>query len=158
MTEDLKIRVSLDTSSVKRDVQDLKKTLNDTTSGFGGIDKATGNVNKSVSQVTAGMQVMGAATLAQTAVVAKSMTKLQKALVLPKSQIKNLKDELSGVFNFKNFDAGNDGIKGYLESMKIQLKEAGVSAKGLAKSLSPLLAAAFKKVSMVAAGVVGAIT
>ena len=158
MTEDLKIRVSLDTSSVKRDVQDLKKTLSDTTSGFGGIDKATGNVNKSVSQVTAGMQVMGAASLAQTAIVAKSMTKLQKALSGPKSAISNLKDELRGAFDFKNFDVDKDGIKGYFESIKIQLKEAGISAKQLAKSLSPLLAAAFKKVSMVAAGVVGAIT
>ena len=158
MTEDLKIRVSLDTSSVKRDVQDLKKTLSDTTSGFGGIDKATGNVNKSVSQVTAGMQVMGAASLAQTAIVAQSMTKLQKALSGPKSAISNLKDELRGAFDFKNFDVDKDGIKGYFESIKIQLKEAGISAKQLAKSLSPLLAAAFKKVSMVAAGVVGAIT
>ena len=158
MTEDLKIRVSLDTSSVKRDVQDLKKTLSDTTSGFGGIDKATGNVNKSVSQVTAGMQVMGAESLAQTAIVAKSMTKLQKALSGPKSAISNLKDELRGAFDFKNFDVDKDGIKGYFESIKIQLKEAGISAKQLAKSLSPLLAAAFKKVSMVAAGVVGAIT
>ena len=158
MTEDLKIKVSLDTSSVKRDVQDLKKTLSNTTSEFGGIDKATGGVNKNVTQLTAGMQAMGAATAAQTAVVAHSMTKLQKALAGPRSHIRNLKDELSGVFNFKEMDVGNDGIKGYLESMKIQMKEAWVSAKGLAKSLSPLLAAAFKKVSVVAAGVVGAIT
>ena len=157
MTEDLKIKVSLDTSSVKRDVQDLKKTLSNTTSEFGGIDKATGGVNKNVTQLTAGMQAMGAATMAQTAVVAQSMTKLQKALAGPRSHIRNLKDELSGVFNFKNFDVDN-GVKGYFESMKIQMKEAGVSAKGLAKSLSPLLAAAFKKVSVVAAGVVGAIT
>lgn len=158
MTEDLKIKVSLDLASAKRDVKELQKTLQNATSEFGGVDKATSGVSGNIDAVATSMKAMGAATMAQTAVVASSMNKLQRALARPRSYARNLSEELAGVFNFKNFDVGTSGIKGYLESMKIQMKEAGITAKGLAKSLSPLLASAMKKVSLAAAAVTGVIT
>lgn len=180
MTEDLKIRVSLDTSSVKRDVQDLKKTLSNTTSEFGGIDKATQSAAASTKGITMAVAAMGAATVAQTAKASGSFKNLQKSLSGTTSFLKIAADEITNMFAFDTFDVGKDGVKGYFESMGIQAKEARKSiqkafeafgresgqildliskkAKTTGKSIKGNLTAAFKKVKLAIAGVIAGIT
>lgn len=45
------------------------------------------------------------------------------------SAVKQAFGELAGAFNFKNFDVGEDGVKGVFQSMKIQAQEAGTSMR-----------------------------
>ena len=58
------------------------------------------------------------------------------------SAFSNFKEELKDVFNFKNFDVGDDGIKGIFQSMKIQGKEAITSLKIAFKHLGEAIKAA----------------
>lgn len=157
MTEELKIKVRLDTSELKNGVKQIKDTLKNTSSEFGDLEKSTKSATSNTSQMTAAMKGLGAMSMAQTGLIVMSMTKVNKSTQLVRSNMRNVGEELRNMFNFKNFDVGKDGIKGYLESMKIQLKEAGVSAKLLAKNLSPLLTAAFDKLKWAVAGAVSAI-
>lgn len=55
--------------------------------------------------------------------------KINKSVQHMTSGIKNAMGEVAGAFDFKNFDVGDDGIKGYADSMKISFKEAGASIK-----------------------------
>jgi hypothetical protein len=158
MTEELKVKVSLDTSELKNGIKQMKDALSDTSSGFGGIEKSTQTATDSTVRMTAAMQGLGAVSMAQTGAIVVAMSKVNRSTQLVRSNFRNVGDEIKGAFNFKNFDVGKNSIKGYLESMKIQLKEAGVSAKQLAKHLSPMLTEAFNKVKIGAAAVVGAIT
>lgn len=60
--------------------------------------------------------------------------KVNKSMQKMTSSIKNAMGEVAGAFDFKNFDVGDDGIKGYADSMKISFKEAGKSIKSSMKS------------------------
>ena len=61
--------------------------------------------------------------------IKKHTDKINKSVQHMASGIKNAMGEVAGAFDFKNFDVGDDGIKGYADSMKISFKEAGVSIK-----------------------------
>ena len=65
---------------------------------------------------------------------------IQKA----KSAFQNFREELKDVFNFKNFDVDN-GIKGYLQSMKTQGMEAAQSLGSAFKHLNDVLKNLLKK-------------
>lgn len=60
--------------------------------------------------------------------------KVNKSVQLMASGIKNAVGEVAGAFDFKNFDVGDDGIKGYADSMKVAFKEAGASIKSSMKN------------------------
>ena len=77
MSEELKIKVSLDTSGINDGIKQIKNSLKDANTGFGGIDKATQSTTASTKAATAAMVAMGATTVAQTAVVAKQITDMK---------------------------------------------------------------------------------
>lgn len=158
MTEELKIKVRLDTSELKNGVKQIKDTLKNTNSEFGDLEKSTASATSNTAQMTAAMKSMGAVSVAQTGLIVMSMSKVNRSTQLVRSNMKNVGEEIRNVFNVKNFDVGKDGIKGYLGSMKVQLQEAGKSAKLAAKNLSPLLAQAFNKVKWAVAGALTAIS
>lgn len=60
--------------------------------------------------------------------------KVNKSVQKMASGIKNAMGEVAGAFNFKNFDVGDEGIKGYAGAMKISFKEAGASIKSSMKN------------------------
>ena len=130
MTEELKVKVKLDTSELKLGVKQIKQILKETTSEFSGIDKATKNTAASTKGMTTAMAAVGATTVAQTALISKEIGKMKD--VIAKKGVHPLKQfaqEVRDIFNFKNFDVGDDGLKGYLESIGIQAKEAGTTIK-----------------------------
>lgn len=151
MTEELKVKVRLDTSELKSGVKQLKDTLSDTSAEFGGIDKSTKNATNSTKAMSAAMATVGATTVAQTALIAQSMTRIQKIVRQGVHPMRQAGEEIMNIFNFKNFDVGNDGLKGYLHSMAIQAKEAGITIK-------THLLANLNKIKVAAAGAVAAIS
>ena len=60
--------------------------------------------------------------------------KVNKSVQHMTSGIKNAMGEVAGAFDFKNFDVGDDGIKGYAGAMKTSFKEAGKSIKSSMKN------------------------
>ena len=160
MTEELKVRVSLDTSELKNGIKQIKDTLKDTNSEFGGMSKATQGAATSTRAVTTAMQGMGAATVAQTAIIAKSMSKVTKAMAPTKSYIQLLKDDFKGLGSAlgKDFDAAGDNkIKAWFGTLKTGLKEVGVTSKTVGKQIMQHFGGAFKTAALVAVKSIGAI-
>jgi hypothetical protein len=142
MTEELKIKVRLDTSELKNGVKQIKDTLKNTNSEFGNIDKATANTANSTKAVTTAMGAMGAATVAQTAIMAKALQKpvvaTRRMLAPINSYVKQLKDSISGAFSAlgKDFDAAGDNkVKAWLGALKTSLKDIGESAALVGKRI-----------------------
>ena len=98
MTEELKVKVSLDTSDLKKEIKQMKEALSGTTSGFDGIDKATQGTTDGAKAATAAVVAMGATTVAQTA----AMTKAFKGTMATTSKVshsfKQVKESIK-VFN-----------------------------------------------------------
>ena len=85
--------------------------------------------------------------------MASAMVNLMASLQITKDHVrrttsafKQFKEEVRGIFNFKDFDVGEDGIKGIFETMKIQGKEAtkslGIAFKNLGKSIKAAMSTA----------------
>lgn len=157
MTEELKVKVKLDTSELKNGVKQIKQILSDTNSEFGDMDKATSSATSNAAQMTAAMKGLGAASVAQTGLIVMSMAKVNKSTQLVRSSLRLTGEDMKNVFNVKNFDVGKDGLKGILESMKVQLQEVGKSAKMVAKNIKPLLTEAFNKLKFAVTGAIAAI-
>lgn len=152
MTEELKVKVSLDTSELKNGIKQIKDTFKDTSAEIGGIGKATQGAANSTKGVTAAMTAMGAATVVQTKAITKAIKGIsettKKHAVHP---LKQAAQEIKGMFDFKNMDVGDDGLRGYLQSMGTQAMEAG-------KSIKQWLVPHLQTLRNVALGVVGAIS
>ena len=63
-------------------------------------------------------------------------------------------EEVRDAFNFSNFDVGEDGIKGYFQSMAIQGKEAAVSLGRAFKALGETISTAMKSAAAAIASVI----
>ena len=160
MTEELKVKVSLDVSDLKNGVKQIKDTLNDANSGLGGMSKATQGAASGAKGVTTAMVAMGATSVAQTAIIAKSMNKVTKAMAPTRSYVRLLKDDFKGLFSAlgKNFDAAGDNkIKAWLGSLVTGLKEVGKTAKETGKQIAKDFGGAFKTTALVAVKGIGAI-
>ena len=155
MTEELKIKVRLDASELKNGVKQIKDTLNDANSGFGGMDKATANTAKNTQAVTTAMATMGATTVAQTALMSKAMSRVVSStskLNAPlKQYLKLLKSDFSGAFaafSKKNFDpAGDSKVKAWVGTMKVALKELGTTSALVGSKIRKNLRTAFENAS-----------
>lgn len=136
-TEELKIKISVDTSELKQGVNQAKQAisgLNDSTSK--GIKSAVGGANASVEELKDTMQQIRNMDVAS--YVGKQFEKIKDNVSSAAAAIgKGFKSaggwaklagkEFAGAFDFKNFDVGKDGIKGYLGSMVTAAKEAASS-------------------------------
>lgn len=160
MTEELKVKVSLDTSELKNGIKQIKDTFKDTSAEIGGMSKATQGAANGTKSVTTAMAGMGAVTVAQTAIIAKSMNKVTKAMAPTKSYIQLLKDDFKGLGSAltKDFDAAGDNkFKAWFGTLKTGLKEVGETGKTVGKQIAQHLGGAFKTAAMVAVKSVGAI-
>ena len=160
MTEELKVKVTLDTSGLNSGIKQMKDTLSNASSGVSGMDKATRGAANSTKGVTTAMAAMGATSVAQTAIIAKSMNKVTKAMAPTKSYVKLLKDDFKGLFSGlgKNFDAAGDNkIKAWLGTLKTGLKEVGETGKLVGKQIREHFGGAFKTAALVAVKGIGAI-
>lgn len=150
-TEELRVKIVVDTSDLKNSVNKAKKEINGVTDGINGTNKATSATAASMEELAdtmAEIKSMGAFTLLARGIKGlKNDTKdLSSHMDKLKSHIKNAGKEFKAAFDFKNFDVGNDGVKGYLGSTLTGLKETTVSLKGALKNLG----AGFKDMAMMA--------
>ena len=160
MTEELKVKVSLDTSELKNGIKQIKDTFKDTSAEIGGMSKATQGAANGTKSVTTAMTGMGAVSVAQTAIIAKSMNKVTKAMAPTKSYIQLLKDDFKGLGAAlgKNFDAAGDSkIKAWFGTLKTGLKEVGETGKTVGKQIAQHLGGAFKTAALVAVKSIGAV-
>ena len=128
ITEELKVKISVDTSELKKSVNEAKKTLTSITDSNDGIGKTTKGTSSEVDKLK--NSINGLTKVTGFAVVTKTLTGVKKAIKSTVNDVKLAAEEFAGAFNFKNFDVGDDGLKGYLQSMKIQFKEAASTIKG----------------------------
>ena len=155
MTEELKVKVSLDTSGLKNGIKQMKDTLSDASSGFSGMDKATANTAKNTQAVTAAMGVMGATTVAQTALMSKAMSRVVSSTSQMNAPLKKyiglLKDDLAGAFaafKKKNFDpVGDKKSTAWIGTLKTALKELGTTSALVGKKIRQNLRTAFENAS-----------
>lgn len=169
MTEELKVRVKLDTSELKNGVKDIKRILSDTTSEFGGINKATQGASESTKAVTAAVAAMGATTVAQTALMASAINKATKSTKGVSAAFQKVKFDIA-VLKESLIDLNKSGadikLKDYIELLQIGLKEANGSiaklVKQIKKEFGSAIKSAFKSaavsIAQGAAAIVGAIT
>ena len=160
MTEELKVKVSLDTSELKNGIKQIKDTFKDTSAEIGGMSKATQGAANGTKSVTTAMAGMGAVTVAQTAIIAKSMNKVTKAMAPTKSYIQLLKDDFKGLGSAltKDFDAAGDSkIKAWFGTLKTGLKEVGETGKTVGKQIMQHIGGAFKTAALVAVKSIGAV-
>ena len=152
ITEELKLKISVDTSELKKSVNEAKKTLTTITDSNNGTGKATKGASAEVDKLKSSID--GLSKVTGITILGKSFSGLKKIVSNTVSTAKLAASEIAGAFNFKNFDVGNDGLKGYLQSMKIQFQEAG---KTLSSALVPALKVARNAVLGMAAAVTGLI-
>lgn len=143
-TEELRVKIVVDTSGVQQSVNKIKQSFNSIEGETKKVSTATGLTSDSVKEL--GDQLQAIKSLNFSGVIASQFdtikTKVGGAAAAVKigftdagRHIKEAGVELKGAFNFKNFDVGNDGIKGYLKSMSLQAKEAAGSVKASTKKI-----------------------
>lgn len=152
ITEELKLKISVDTSELKKSVNEAKKTLTTITDSNNGTGKATKGASAEVDKLKSSID--GLSKVTGITILGKSFSGLKKIVSSTVSTAKLAASEIAGAFNFKNFDVGNDGLKGYLQSMKIQFQEAG---KTLSSALIPALKVARNAVLGMTAAITGLI-
>lgn len=128
ITEELKLKISVDTSELKKSVNEAKKTLTTITDSNNGTGKSTKGASAEVDKLKSSID--GLSKVTGIAILGKSFSGLKKIVSSTVSTAKLAASEIIGAFNFKNFDVGDDGLKGYLQSMKIQFQEAGKTISG----------------------------
>ena len=95
-----------------------------------GTKKATANFNELKDSMEQVRNLQIADIIGKNLDKIKSHTdKVNKSVQKMASGIKNAMGEVAGAFDFKNFDVGDDGIKGYAGAMKTSFKEAFKSIK-----------------------------
>lgn len=128
ITEELKLKISVDTSELKKSVNEVKKTLTNITDSNNGTSKSTKGANAEIDKLKS--SINGLSKVTGITILGKSFSGLKKIVSSTVSTAKLAASEIIGAFNFKNFDVGDDGLKGYLQSMKIQFQEAGKTISG----------------------------
>ena len=145
-TEELKIVLSVEAQEAINKVKAVKQEISDlgNTSGTAKVKTAMADSTKEIEKLKNTLsKIPGVG-----GTVAASFAKIAAAVLVIRGSLKWVKmaiGEFFSAFDFKNFDVGDDGFKGIIESMKISFKEAGVS-----------MAQAFGKGKAAASGAAGA--
>lgn len=130
-TDELKVKISVDTSEVSKKIKEVKQNFN----GMGkDVKKETGKASDGFEELHDSMEKVKNLDFAS--IVSENIDKISASVKKMKQSfnsgfgsLKNARREIADAFNFKNFDVGEDGFKGILQSMKVQFGEAGVSIK-----------------------------
>ena len=135
MTENLNIKIKVDTSDVNRSVKEVEQKFNNlndsTTKKVTGASKAT---SESMRELHNSLDQVRNAQWADIIIdnfdkIKAQVSGVTKQFKVAGSSFKKAGEELRGAIDFKNFDVGDDGWKGYWDSMKIQAKEASTSVR-----------------------------
>lgn len=153
MTEELKVKITVDTSALNQSVNKAKQTLSKL--GDEGNNKAVKNTTESFQELESTLeQIKG---LQFGSLVANNLDKIKKQIQPISGWAKKAKEELQGAFDFKNFDVGEDGFLGYLGSMKTAASEAtksiGESFKSMGTAIRTALDSTIVKIGAFVAAV-----
>lgn len=131
-TEELKIVISVEAQEAINKVKAVKQQVSDlgNTSGTAKVKTAMADSTKEIQKMKdalskipgVGGKIAGAFGTIATAIVAT-----KAVLNTTLGWMKNAVGEFLGAFDFKNFDLGDDGLKGLIDTMKISFQEAGIS-------------------------------
>ncbi|MBR5823802.1 MAG: hypothetical protein IKY67_06635 [Paludibacteraceae bacterium] len=136
-SEELRVRIVVDTSDLKRSVAQAKRTIegiNDSTTK--GIKSATTGATSSIQELQGtmeqvrNMEFLSFAIDQLDTVREKLDTAIEGTKILfsaAANWAKNAGEEILGAFDFSRMDVGDDGFKGYIESFAISMREASRS-------------------------------
>lgn len=159
-TEELKIRITADVSDVKKKVEDVKKDIADMDNPAVGMGMAKGaktttkameELQQSMEQVR-NLDVFGIL-LDQADKLTDSIAAVRTSMAASTAYFKLAGKEFMGAFDFKNFDVGNDGIRGIFQSMGVQAKESAASVRQALNNVGT----AFKGMHGVVTGILSSI-
>ena len=164
-TEELKIIISAEAEDAIRDLNTVKKGVNDL-GNTSGTDKLKGSFSgnsKAVSELKTQLSEIKALNMASAfSLMTKALDGARDRAKTALSGFKLFGEELRGMFNFENFDVSNFGE--LFDSMKIQGQEAAASLKAafanLGKSINAVAtssALALAKIVVVLVAIVGTI-
>ena len=162
-SEELKVKIVVDTSELKKKVSQAKKEIqgiNDATTK--GIKGATSGATASIEELRDTMEQMRNLDIASFVVnqfdkVKDSVDTTRKAIKTTMqsagSWAKQAGREILGAFDFKNFDVGDEGLTGYLDSMRVAAREAATSVRQATSKIGE----AFRTMSQTIANTLGPI-
>ena len=140
-TEELKVKITLDTSQLNAGVAQAKRQVTGLNQTMRGTSGATTEVNNSIKQVLDNLKEVKNLNVLDLLTnkwdkVAESINIVKKQVQLYRSAMRLAGQELAGAFNFSGFreglsstERGFQRIKAILASMKIQFRESGSSIR-----------------------------
>lgn len=138
-TEELKIKISADTSELKKDISSIKKDFADIGKDTG-ISSAGNAANASMEELQGTMEQIRSMNFL--GLIADNFDKMKASVSGVTDNLKGMGQslkmaagEFAGAFDFKYFDVGDDGLKGYLGAMATSVKEAAKSIGSGVKSI-----------------------
>lgn len=150
-TEELRVKLVVDTSDLKNSVSKAKKEINSISDSTKGTTKGVNATTESMEELA---DTMGQIRSMQVFdLLRKESDRFKDSIDTVKTSVKQMKkdfgsfgEEFANLFSFKDYDVGGDGIKGYVHSMLIDTKESVGSLKTALGSLGT----AFKSMGGVA--------
>ena len=145
-TEELKVKITLDTSQLNAGVAQAKRQVTGLNQTMRGTSGATAEVNNSIKQVLDNLKEVKNLNVLDLLTnkwdkVAESINIVKKQIQLYRSAMRLAGQEIAGAFNFSGFreglsstERGFQRIKAVLASMKIQFKESGSSIRSAVTS------------------------
>lgn len=140
-TEELKVKITLDTSQLNAGVAQAKRQVTGLNQTMRGTSGATTEVNNSIKQVLDNLKEVKNLNVLDLLTnkwdkVAESINIVKKQVQLYRSAMRLAGQELAGAFNFSGFreglsstERGFQRIKAILASMRIQFRESGSSIR-----------------------------
>lgn len=132
-TEELKVRITVDTSDVERGVAKAKRSFESLEDSANGSAGATRGTSESMAELKGQMEQIRNfqvfdLLIDQMDTIKEQISGIKNAFAPSVSAFKNAGEELAGAFNFKNFE-GDDTFADRMDSMKIQVRESATSIK-----------------------------
>lgn len=136
-SEELRVRIVVDTSDLKRSVAQAKKTIegiNNSTSK--GIKSATSGATSSIQELQSTMEQVRNMEFLDFAInqldtIQEKMSAMRNTMAKFFTHASEWAGwagaEIAAAFDFSNMDVGDDGFKGYIESFMVSMREAATS-------------------------------
>ena len=135
--EELRVRLVVDTSDLKRSVAQARRSIegiNDSTSR--GVRSATSGATSSIQELQSTMEQVRNMEFLDFAI--DQLDTIQEKMSIKRNAMaaffNHASDwaglagaEIAAAFDFSNMDVGNDGFRGYIESLMVSMREAAIS-------------------------------
>ena len=153
-TEELKLKVSLDTSGLKQDVAKVKTTMKGAEESLSdkGMRAGAKVTSESLGQVTQSLEKIRNLQFAD--IIIENFNEIRKGVQIFTSSFKLAGSEIAGIFSMTHFTETDTFLEG-LGSMGTQVTEAFKSIKSGGKSLATSLKTAFGGVSASLVALIG---